>query len=208
MTRTRIGPSCSKRKKLLHAYEELTPLADPHPTEDACPNGTVPACGLYEGFAVVPCLCTMATTAKQCTDARPRAELSIQRIDSMAHMWLQRFGLRKVTDGMGMERYREAGLRTAGLSEVFVPQRHWRSACTEAMQYMKLHDSARQLIGFALSSSFDKTCELPSETHIAVQIGRIASLLAWHGLSAPGDGDAPPDRFGPQHSKWHIQTIQ
>ena len=73
LTRARIGPSCSKRTKLLHDHKP----ADPHPTEAPCPDGTVPACGLYEGFAVVPCLCTMATTAKQCTDARPRAELTI-----------------------------------------------------------------------------------------------------------------------------------
>jgi len=209
LTRARIGPSCSKRTKLMHDHEAKTHAVVPHPTAAPCPDGTVPACGLYEGFAVVPCLCTMGTTAKQCTDARPRAELTIQRIESMAHVWLQRFGLRRVTDGIGMERYREAGLRTAGLSEVFVVPSDdtWEEVCQAAARHMS-SPTAHRWIASDLSLNIDDICELPSETHIAVRIGRIASLLAWHGLSAPGDGDAPPDVFGPQHPKWHIQSSQ
>ena len=126
----------------------------------------------------------------------------------MAHMWLQRFGLRRVTDGMGMAIYREAGLRTAGLSEVFVPFDRWALSCAEAMKFILAHAAARVLIESDLRLDLNGMCKLPSETEIAVRIGRIASLLAWHGLSAPGDGDAPPDEYGPQHSKWHIQSSQ
>ena len=128
----------------------------------------------------------------------------------MAHTWLKRFGLQRVTDGMGIDRYREAGLRTAGLSEVFVPVGNapWAVTCIRAMDYTRdmcharghadVSDTIKELIG-------PGQCGSPFDYTIAVQVGRVASLLAWNGLQAcsdPGVFGQVPDFFGSQHSSW------
>ena len=198
-------PARSGKKAAKQARDE-----DVHIPQDAgaCPDGTVPACDGYIGFSAVPCLCRKSTTAMQCTKAGAMAELTIHRIESMAHMWLHRFGLRKVTEGLGMAKYREAGLRTAGLSEVFVPMEDWQSSCDMAYEYVELHADALRVFMSSLEGLLSVgarkgICGLAEQEETALFVGRIASSLAWNGLSAPEHRDAAPEVFGEQHATWH-----
>ena len=186
----------------------------PHPTETPCPNGTEPACGLYEGFAVVPCLCTMGTTAKQCTDARPRAELAIQRIESMAHMWLQMFGLQRVVKWTQRAAHRDLGLKVDGLKEMFIPVagRSWSAACEHACAYTSelcAIGTYRSVGGKvkALIGTNDITHCDGDPASIALRLGRVASLLAWNGLEACDEEAVEgtlPAEYGQQHNTWVV----
>ena len=157
----------------------------------------------------------MNTTASQCSIAGNGAEISIQRIESMAHTWLARFGLGKVTQGMKMTKHREAGLRTAGLSEVFVPSRGntWLSARQFVVSYLAeictidAHADVGRLVESILEPGTTGNNLRVDPVTIATQLGRIASVLAWNGLEAcKADTHIHepklPAEFGRQHATW------
>jgi len=156
----------------------------------------------------------MGTTTKQCTDAEIRAELAIQRIESMAHMWLQRFGLRRVVKGMQRAPHRDMGLKVDGLKEIFIPVggQSWSAAFEYAVEYSSRHcdigtyKSVRISVADLIGTVREPSCG-GDPASIALRLGRVASLLAWNGLEACDEEAVEgtlPAEYGQQHNTWVV----